>query len=490
MSKFQIDRRRLLLAGSGLAVAAIAACDPRPGPNRNRLVVWQTEADANAGTVLERITQELEAQHQGLSIEVETINWNALSERMTNAVSSGSVPDLAHIQPFMLTALQTQGHLLPLTDVAREIGFPANSYACLQTLGERQGEQYGLPYAVGTTFWSYRADIFRRLGIAPPRTWAETLASIRTVRRRGTQAERELLVLLPGASPFFMDQLFAELVANNDGRLFNPTTGEPDLNNPAVQEVIRFFIDLKATGALDPNWVSQTYQDQFVRFPNGEALMAPVTYARAAVAITKRRDELVADGRPLAGIPCTPEQIGALDQPAGPRRRGGPVATMDAEVFVLFDAAESRRRADRAKDFLRAFYTDANYLEFISQVPIHLTPIKRELRNAPQYEGAAIVQAWVPWQEHTNRYLDGEPGHQVRPILMPGADDRSLQYLFQFANAKILSAAVERALTEDPGANPDGLAAEIAQSAQCSAVSLLARLGANLSAPTTRGCNA
>lgn len=483
-----IDRRCVLLSGAGFtATMALAACSNR-GTDPNSLVVWQTESDENAVDVLNRIAADMKRENPALDITIETIGWGALSERMTGAIQTGEVPDLAHVQPFMLTSLQTEGHLLPLDDVARDIEFRNAAYPSLVELAERRGEIYGLPYAVGTTFWSYRADIFRRLGIAPPTTWAEVIDAVRQVHQRGTAADRQLFVLLPGASPFFLDQLFAEMLANNGGRLFNPTTGDPDLNTPAFQDVLRFFIDLRASGALDPDWASQTYQDQFARFPDATALMAPVTYARAAKAIERRRDELVQGGRDPSTIPSTPNEVGALDQPRGPRYSAPPIATIDAETFVLFTTARARGRVELARQFLRRFYDRANYLEFVSEVPIHLTPVQRDLRHDPGYAENGIVQRWAPWQQQTDRYLNGADGREVRPILMPGTDDRALQYLFQLNNERILSTAVQGALTAPADADPAQTAAALALGAHCKAVRLIREVHGSVSPTASAGC--
>jgi ABC-type glycerol-3-phosphate transport system substrate-binding protein len=476
------------------ACVALAACGRKEPPaatppEPKLLVIWQTESDQGAIGVLRDIEEAMEREQPGLDVQIETVNWNSLSEKMTAAIQTGGLPDLAHVQPFMLTSLWTQDLLAPLTDVARAIHFEKGStYDALLPMVTRDEQIYGLPYAVGTTFWAYRRDIFEKQRIAPPKTWAELLAAVVKARKD----DKNLVVLLPGASPFFIDQLFAELAANNGGRLFNPSTGDPELNTAAIRGVVRFFIDLKATGALDPDWASQTYQDQFAKFPSRIALLTPVTYARAAVAIQKRARELQAE--PDHGeIPDTQQEIGALDQPAGPLRIGAPTATIDCEPYVLFRAAERRGRAELARKFLREFYAPKRYVQFVTQVPIHLTPIQTSLRNDPEYTGSGILQAWSQWQDHTDGYLKGTDGKQVRPILMPDPDDTKLRSLFEFQNEKILSGAVQRALSETPkaatSAAADSLAAEIAQDAQCRAVALLTRIGSKVSASAALGCS-
>lgn len=432
--------RNVALAVVFAPLIVLAGCGDREGVERtDRLLVWTTESDTKAGQVMARIEAAFERRHSGVDLVVETVSWGDVSERLINASQSGDWPDVSHIQPFMAYSLYERDQLLPLTDLRNEIEaangpiFPA--VRDLQAFGPR-GEVYGIAYAVGTTFWSVLAE---RL---PPNedlprvvTWDDYLNLARRAHAADPQRNR---ITLPGAAPFFMDQLFGELVANAGGRLFGPDRC-PLLTSPQVVSVLTFFRQLKEGGLLADDWSSQTYTDQFVRLANGPVFSVPVTYARSSQSV---REAYRTSGRNPAN--ANERTIRWLDQPVlRPGLRS--IATIDAEPWVVFAAAARRQQADGqrnsdlAMDFLRMFYASDNYAAYTRQVPVHLTPIFERMANDPDY-----VAATRPFEEWHRRTLQRLSDGSTRPILMPDLSQsgRSLPFLLEFQRAGILSGAI------------------------------------------------
>ena len=201
------------------AVAALSvfmsACTGPKSETTDKVVVWTTETDKKAADVSKRLENEFEHRHPGVDLVIETVAWNDLSERLINASQSGNWPDVSHVQPFMAYSLFAKNELLPITDVRdaveKENGpiFPA--VRDLQTFGSDK-QVYGLAYAVGTTFWSVLAEqLPPGQDLSAVKVWADYLKLAQQARAGNPKRNR---VTLPGGSPFFMDQLFGELVAN------------------------------------------------------------------------------------------------------------------------------------------------------------------------------------------------------------------------------------------------------------------------------------
>jgi ABC-type glycerol-3-phosphate transport system substrate-binding protein len=267
------------------------------------------------------------------------------------------------------------------------------------------------------------------------------------------------LVLLPGGSPFFLDQLVGELVANAGGRLYDPNTSRWQFEGAEVRRVFEFLLSLKTEGLLDPNWAGQTYPDQFPRLAKIDGpLVTPVTYARAAVAIRKLLSD--DDGGSRASD-ATGDVFRFMSQPVFPGAPvSGSVATIDCEPYVIFAGPAQQKFAGKPRrelsiDFLRRFYKDSNYLDFTKSVPIHLTPIFRDLAKNPEY--LATIGKWSNWHAHTMRFLE-TPG-RTRPILVPGSSPESLEadlknpYLLDLQAQNVISNAVAEMLTANQ--NPD-----------------------------------
>ena len=342
------------------ALIALAGCGGDSIERTNRLVVWTTEADPRAGQVMTRLAEEFERRHPGVEVVVETIAWNDLSERLINASHSGGWPDVSHIQPFMAYSLFEDAELLPITDVRNEIEsangpiFPA--VRDLQVFGPNR-DVYGIAYAVGTTFWSILPNqLAPGEDLSRVRLWSDYVAVAQRARAANPERNR---ITLPGGSPFFMDQLFGELVANAGGRLFNES-GCPMLTSPQVISVLSFFRQLRDADVLARDWPTQTYADQFDRLGAGTVFSVPVTYSRSALAI---RAEYGRRGR--NPDEANEQTIYWLNQPT--QRAGLPsIATIDAEPWVVFRAASRRENAngrrndELAKEFF-ACSTPSNF---------------------------------------------------------------------------------------------------------------------------------
>jgi ABC-type glycerol-3-phosphate transport system substrate-binding protein len=466
-------RRFHLLAAVSAACVLVSACSGPKSEKTDKLVVWSTESDKNAGKVLEKLETEFERRHPGVDLVIETIAWNDLSERLINASQSGAWPDVSHIQPFMAYSLYDKKQLLPITDVRDAVEkqngpiFPA--VRDLQVYGKDK-QVYGLAYAVGTTFWSILGErLPPNESLSEVKTWDDYVRLAKLARAADPNRNR---VTLPGAAPFFMDQLFGELVANAGGRLFNEK-GCPTLTSKPVIESLQFFRQLKDAELLANDWPTQAYADQFDRLAKGSVFSVPVTYARAAQTV---RGVYEKEGR--SPKDASDKTLLWLDQPTSKAGLGS-IATIDAEPWVVFQASANRRQADGkgndqlAKEFIRMFYAPEFYAEYTKQVPIHLTPIFERMASEPDY--VAATRPFEAWHQRTlERLRDGS----TRPILMPdlSPSGRSLPFLLEFQRANILSGAITDVLQTD---NSIQAAAE---RAQLRAMQLVKRSGLKCSA--------
>ncbi|MCI0559522.1 MAG: extracellular solute-binding protein, partial [Nitrososphaera sp.] len=357
----------------------ISGCDSKKPTNSSKtaeLRIWQTETDKGAVKRLNETIEEFKKTHPNVDVKLESVAWSSLSTKLSVAVQSNNEPDLTHLQPFMVASLSRRNLLLPINDVIKEIE-QQNKDKILSSVRDLQlfnGNHYGIAYAVGTTGFAYRKDIAKKHKLAVPLNWKEYLAFVKKI---SDSTDGKMKVLLPGGDPFFVDQLFAELVANNSGILFDANTNRPMLRSKEVVETLEFF--RKLAPYVDAGWRTQPYLDQFNRFARGEAGNVPVTYARAAKAIDTVLNETATNPSRV----INPTDFALMPQPVGPSFKGKPlsIATIDCEPFVIFKSAQKRpaqdygTNADLAKAFLKVFYRKDHYLPFVSEVPIHLTPI-------------------------------------------------------------------------------------------------------------------
>jgi ABC-type glycerol-3-phosphate transport system substrate-binding protein len=453
-------KSKSLLTILALASFSLTACPDPNAEESSELVVWQTETDPEAKKVLEKLEQDFEKSHSGIDVKIESVPWGSLSEKLATAIRSNDPPDIAHLEPFMAYGLVERGLLTPIDDVVatieRENGPILPAVRHLQTF---DGHDYGIAYAVGVTGWTFD---MRKAGGAnlpyPPETTG-TISDeglfryLAQVRSRNPDAR----VLLPGGTPFFMEQLFGELVGNAGGRLYDPATRQFLLNTEPARKALQFFVRLNQQGLLSPDWKGQQYVDQFARLaqPDG-VFLTPVTYARASVAIEKTLG--------TSGSRDGNSNVFRFMSPPIMKAGARPIATIDCEPFVIFERTRQQKvpggktKRDLAAEFLRTFYSRQYYLPFVSTVPIHLTPIFEPLAQDPAYL-KAIKPGWLEWHRHTMAFLT-DPD-LTRPILVPGPSSATLSqdlrnpYLLDLQAQGIISRAINRAL--EPGADLEAI---------------------------------
>jgi ABC-type glycerol-3-phosphate transport system substrate-binding protein len=427
---------RITLVTLLLSIFVMTSCQKSCQSSRSdkiTLRVWQTETDSAAIEQLQNTIKKFESENPEVKIELESVAWSALSTKLTTAIQAQNEPDVAHLEPFMVASLYSRDMLLPIDDVIEEIKTENNDeiYESVADLQLFNGKRYGLAYAVGTTGFAYRKDIAQQLNLQEPKIWNEYINFVEKIHSK----DNKLKVLLPGGDPFFIDQLFAELVANNNGKLFDPVTNRPTLDSKEVIETLEFFKRLSPY--VDQGWQTQKYLDQFNRFARGEAGNVPVTYARASKAIDSTLKE-----SSDSTLKADPEHFAWMPQPVGPSNLRGSIATIDCEPYVIFKSSEKRKTTEYAKKFLKMYFKKENYLPFVSTIPIHLNPIFKKMAESEEYRSTDTVKRWKPWADQTNEFLLNK--EKVRPILMPDYSEagRQLPFLLEFQASKILTQAV------------------------------------------------
>jgi len=430
-----------------LSVVIGSSCTLKQQQQQTTLRIWQTAVDPKAVAVLKDIGAEFERTHPGVRVEIESVAWGALSSQLTTAVGAGNPPDIAHLEPFMFSSMQSRNLLEPLDDVISSLN-PDDIYPAVKDLQLFEGHRYGIAHAFGITYFGYRKDIADRKGLKAPQTWAEYEAFIKSM---GSDAGKNGNVLLPGGDPFFVDQLAVELLASNGGHLFDANNRPLFTERPFI-EMLRFYRTLAQAAPQD--WLNIKYIDQFQYFATGKGLNVPITYARAA-------KQIDADATPGTN---DPNHFGVMPQPVGPSGTKS-YATLDGEPWVIF---RSSRNIDLGKEFLRLFYRRDLYLRFCLAVPMQLTPIFRSLAESPDYLNDPFIKKWQPWQNQQQQFL---ADNRIRPIFISEDADRLRPFLLELEGSRIISDTVF-AVAKD-GRDPE----VAARAGQAKAEELIERLG-------------
>jgi multiple sugar transport system substrate-binding protein len=400
------------LAAGALALTILAAVSPAPAQQKT-VRVWHTETEAQTVKVMQDIARRFEAANPEVKIDIEGLAWADLEGKIAAALAAGTPPELSHGQPITCTALHAKGLLLPLDEVVQAIG-EANISAQVRRVCHVDGKQFGLVHAFGTSMMLYRKDIADKLGVTHPQSWSEVVNAARRLTQDtdGDGKTDVYGVSLPGDN-LFINIALGELIKANNGALFLITDAKMIEVLDYLRRVMRY---------ARPGWEGQSYLQSYQEFIAGKAGMMLVGLGRGAGMID----------RTVPKEQASDQTFGVWIKPHGPSG-SIPAAQVDEEPWMLFKGSHHPKEAIA---FLKFFYQDANYLEYVSTVPLQLLPITRSVRDSAQYKEAPMFQRWRSWIEAQHHYLDND---QAKPTLVVDwADLVEKPYLLDVLNSGIL----------------------------------------------------
>jgi multiple sugar transport system substrate-binding protein len=407
-----------------LAVTALLLALVLPHAQAQKVIrVWHTETQPNSQQAMKNIAARFEAKNPGVKVELEALAWTDLEGKIMASLAAGTPPELSHGQPITCTALQSKGLLLPLDDVVKALG-EDNIFDQIKRVCRVGGRQYGLVHAAGTSLLIYRKDLVQKLGLKPPKTWADLIANAKALTQPGIYG-----ITIPGDN-LFINILLGELIASNGGALFDKSN-RPQVTSKQMVETLEFLKEL--TRYAPPGWEGHGYRETFTNLYGQKAAMMFQGYGRGASLIEQNAPKDMANA----------EHFDVWVKPHGPSGKA-PVAQVDEEPWMLFKGAKNTREA---VEFLKFFYEKANYLEYIQTVPIHFFPITKSMRSDRDYQSTPMIQRWKGWLDAQEYYLSRDLGRPT--LVVDWADMNSKPYLMEVLGSGILRDMVMDVLLEN-----------------------------------------
>ena len=230
----------IAITGLALGVSGCAASAPSAEPE-GPLTVWVM---GDSGANFEALVAD-----SGLDVEVVAVPWDAIDEKLTTAVASGSGPDILQIGLSKLATFAEAGALLPLDDLIGDYpnldpaNFPAGVSGAATAVG---GEMVSVPWTSDTRVLFTRTDILAENGIdAPPATWEELREAAEILAGRGE-----------GQYGYYIPQWDAplpiEMTWSMGGEVID-TDGNVDFDTPEFQDAVDIYTGLYADGSVPVN---------------------------------------------------------------------------------------------------------------------------------------------------------------------------------------------------------------------------------------------
>jgi len=407
--------------------------------------VWHTETNPKSREAIANIVSRFEKLHPDIKVEAEALAWGDLEGKIMAALAAGSPPELSHGQPITCAALQEKGLLLPLDDVVQAIG-EDNIWDQIKQVGKFGDHYYGLVHAAGTSLLVYRKDLAQKKGLKNPKTWDDLLAVAKelTMDTNGDGKIDIYGLTIPGGN-LFINILMGELTKANGGILFDDQN-RPRFTDKTMIETLNFLKAL--TQYLPPGWEGHGYRETFANMYGQKAAMMFQGYGRGASLIEQYAPKNM----------TSTDYFDVWIKPQGPSGTK-PAAQVDEEPWMLFKGC---KYPGEAKEFLKFFYQDENYLEYIQTVPIHFFPITKSLRQSSAYKETPMIKRWKGWLDVQEYYLDND---LVKPTLVIDWKDMGTKpYLMEILGSGVLKDMVLEVTKE--GVAPEKAAARAQKKAE------------------------
>jgi raffinose/stachyose/melibiose transport system substrate-binding protein len=145
-----------------------------------KLGSWRTE---DLAAWQDKILPIFEAKHPGIKVEFAPINTNEYNAALQSQMEAGAGPDLITCRPYDVNRdWIKRGYFEPLTGLD---GLKNFDDAARAAWTDDKGVSYCLPAAAILAGFFYNVDIFNELGLQPPKTQAEFIAALKTIKANG-----------------------------------------------------------------------------------------------------------------------------------------------------------------------------------------------------------------------------------------------------------------------------------------------------------------
>ncbi len=177
------SRAAVLTALTGVAALALSGCT-QGGASDQTLSVMVWDNGPASITAYQELVAGFEAAHDGVKVNLETVNTSDYGNLVKTRLSGGKGPDVYGVQPSLTPDLIAGGYL---TDVSGQDWFAKlNDGAKNAPNAVKDGKTYSFPISQAADGIVYNVDLFAQAGIASvPTTYAELVTAAEALKEQG-----------------------------------------------------------------------------------------------------------------------------------------------------------------------------------------------------------------------------------------------------------------------------------------------------------------
>jgi multiple sugar transport system substrate-binding protein len=194
----------------------------------------------------------------GVTIQREAVPGDTLIQKVLQQSSSKTLPDVLMLDNPDLQQIAATGALAPLD----EFGLSADGYAeGVVDASTYKGKLYGLQPITNTIALFYNADILKKAGAQPPKTWDELRATAKQLTRG-----KQYGIAFSAPANYEGTWQFLPFMWSNGG-------DEKDIATSETAGALQLLVDLVGDGSASKSVVNWTQADVNDQFKAGNAAM-------------------------------------------------------------------------------------------------------------------------------------------------------------------------------------------------------------------------
>ncbi|WP_163558667.1 sugar ABC transporter substrate-binding protein [Halomonas sp. NO4] len=225
----------------------------------------------NDMVIMQSLTEEFEAAHPDVELDWVVLEENVLRQRLTTDVATGGGQfDVMTIGTYEVPIWAERGWLTPLDDLPEAYDVDDLLQSVRDGLSH-DGTLHALPFYGESSMMYYRQDLFDAAGIEVPEqpSWEEVRDWAGQLHDPGNETYG---ICLRGKPGWGENMAFVSTLVNTFGGRWFDEEWNPELDSPAWQEAISFYVDL-----LDnygpPGASSNGFNENLALFSRGNCAM-------------------------------------------------------------------------------------------------------------------------------------------------------------------------------------------------------------------------
>jgi raffinose/stachyose/melibiose transport system substrate-binding protein len=277
-------RRRVMAAAAAVmsTTLLLASCggDSDSGSSDGKtLKLWHYEAPNSAmGVAWNEAIKEFEKTHPGVEVKFEEKGFEQIQKTAPMVLNSNDAPDLMEYNKGNATAghLSQQGLLTDLSAETTKRGWDKKLSAGVRTTSQYDakgvmgsGKWYGIPNYAEYTMVFYNKDLFKKYGMAEPKTFDELTAAMDRFVDEG------ITPLANGGAEYVAQQYLYQLALSKADRSWVDSyelyKGKPDFHDAAWTYGAETFADWVKKGYISEKSTGTKAEDAGVSFIQGKS---------------------------------------------------------------------------------------------------------------------------------------------------------------------------------------------------------------------------